>query len=152
MGKWLAGIIGTVIAGVLVYWLTIGVQSRPFSDAITSAITPKTPSYHSLTNASYEVKCRDNRYKNIFTAIIKFSSKTSARWRYTNSTSWKDSLKVEYLSPHRLLLTIGKNDERKTTWELNFSEGFETVEGSYKFLQKNPSRWRDYVVTGKRLR
>jgi hypothetical protein len=97
------------------------------------------------------VECRDNEYKNIFAAIIQFPETNIARWRYTNSTGWNNSLKVEYLSPHRLLLTIGATDESRTTWDLKFSEGFEKVEGSFKFLQKNPSRWRNYVVYGDRL-
>ncbi len=161
MGKWLAGIIGSVVAGVLVYWLTVGIHSsvtpgRPMQpptsrDARSPAIPQKPLSYQGIVNGSYEVECRDDEYKNVFTAIINFPDKNIARWRYTNSTGWNDSLAVEYLSPHRLLLTIGATDETRTTWELRFSDKFEKVEGSYKFLQKDPSRWRNYVVNGYRL-
>ncbi len=161
MGKWLAGIIGTVIAGVLVYWLTVGIHSPSIPKKITQqppphiydtpVIIPKPTLYQNVINTSYEVECRDNEYGNIFTAIIKFPNKNSAHWRYTDSTNWNDSLKVEYLSPHKLLLTLGVIDESRTTWELNLSEGFEKIKGSYKFLQKNPSRWRNYVVNGYRL-
>lgn len=29
MGKWIAGVAATVIGGILVYWLTIGIQPQP---------------------------------------------------------------------------------------------------------------------------
>ncbi len=161
MEKWLAGVVGTVIAGVLVYWLTVGIHSpttpeKPSQPPSHTGYDPtentsKSPSYQNVANASFEVESRDNEYGNIFTAIINFPDKDSARWRYTNSTSWNESLKVEYLSPHSLLLTHRASDDSRATWELNFSEGYEKVEGSYKFLQKNPSRWRNYLVNGDRL-
>jgi hypothetical protein len=48
MGKWIGGLAATVIGGVLVFWLTVGIQpssqpsSQPPSQPPTS--TPKTPS------------------------------------------------------------------------------------------------------------
>jgi len=29
MGKWIAGVAATVIGGILVFWLTVGIQPQP---------------------------------------------------------------------------------------------------------------------------
>lgn len=113
----------------------------------------KTKAHSTAIGAAYEVECRDNKERNVFTAIIQFTSNHEARWRYTGSTGWNEPLQVESLSPHKVLLSHFKSDPSRHTWDLEFSEDFRRVRGSYKFIQKipPPTRWRDYEVAGSRI-
>lgn len=121
------------------------------SPAPTPAPVPAEPI--SFNGSSYNVQCRDSKEGNSFTAIIQFTSQSEARWRYANSTSWNDELKGENLSPHRLLLSLSRNDPSQTTWDLQFSDDYRRVNGTLRFLQDNPppARWREYSVEGSRL-
>lgn len=113
----------------------------------------QTPGYTDFIGASYQVNCHDRKERNIFGAIIQFTSLNSARWRYKNDVGWQDSLNVESLSPHKVILTIERNDPNHYTWNFNFSNDFLEVTGSLRFLQTvgGPTRWRDYEVKGFRI-
>jgi hypothetical protein len=106
-----------------------------------------------FVGAAYEVECRDNKERNVFRAILQFTSKDAARWRYSEAANWSDVLRVEALSRHKLVLSGGSSAEQQA-WNLEFSDDFARVSGSYRFLQTTPSpaRWRNYVVAGSRLR
>lgn len=103
---------------------------------------------------SYQVECRDDKERNVFGAVIVIMNEKTARWRYTNAVTWnEDKLKVDYLPPQRVILSVEGNDQQQRTWDLQFSGGFREVRGSYKFIQYNPppTRWRNYSLIGSRL-
>jgi len=110
--------------------------------------------YADIANASFTVTCRDDVERNSFTAVISFVGTSIGRWRYTDATTWNsEELKVEYLSPHKVILSLGDSDLEQKTWNLEFTETFREVRGSLRFLQSvpPPTRWRNYSVTGSRL-
>lgn len=121
---------------------------------VPTPLTPTASSRSDAIGASYELVCRDDNEGNIFTAIIQITSAHEARWRYANATSWNESLRVENLSPHRLLLSIDKNDPSQHTWDLEFSDDYRNVKGTLRFLQNAPppTRWRNYLVTGSMIK
>jgi hypothetical protein len=113
----------------------------------------QTTGYNDFIGSSYQIRCHDKKEGNIFSAIIQFTSISRARWRYKNGVGWEDSLQVESLSPHKVILTVGRNDPNHYTWDFDFSDDFLEVTGSLKFLQTvaGPTRWRDYEVKGFRI-
>lgn len=156
----LAVIVALIVVGTMPWWLIelineVSANTYQQNDYLSNGAIADNPQstiiYSDIVGATYEVECTDERYGNIFSAFIKFPNKQSGKWRYGNSTGWNETLYVEYLSAHRVLLTLGENDPTYTTWDLEFTKGFRDVKGTYKFLQKNPTRWRGYVVVGKRL-
>jgi hypothetical protein len=102
---------------------------------------------------SYEVRCVDTTESDTFHAIVQLTSEHGGRWRHEGGIRWERSLKGEFLSSHRVILSVDQNDPGQWTWDLELSEEFGSVVGSLTFLQRAPppARWRNYRVSGTRL-
>src|SRR5262245_61903390 len=113
------GLVGTLGAAVIANWKAFVPDSPPRSDpASPLKVHPAekgqpadegiSKSNSSAVGASYDLTCRDDQYRNTFTATIQFTDQTTARWKYTAGTGWFDGLRADYLSPQHVILSGGQ--------------------------------------------
>jgi hypothetical protein len=113
MNKWLTGIVGTVIAGVLVYWLTVGIQK----DRVPTESGPKlTPPAKPTPPSQPAAPKTDPRVQ-----VEKLAGKWCRAWLAGDVDTFVNLSSEPFYFDQKVILT--KNDLRKAYEDLFREKG-----------------------------
>ena len=140
MGKWLAGILGTAIAGVIVFYVCEKLDSRmPYPGPTPPNNDSTSPQEQvSFIGRTYKVSFEDRVQGNSFVASLVFSSMKSLKWRYFGSGSSEWYFLEQRSHSGRSFDYYGQRhdvngDLQEDAFHISFSPNYDTLDGNVKF-------------------